>query len=128
MIHSRGDHWILTSNIGGADGVVNVYDSVYRTVDKATSAVITSLFRSSAIKIVKSPKLKGGTDCGVFTIATATATALAHGIMTPSSFDQTAMRQHPSKLFQRTFDDCISMLLIIIRMNVIHDTVVIMLL
>ena len=39
VIHSRGDHWILASNIGCANGDVNVYDSVYRSVDKATIAV-----------------------------------------------------------------------------------------
>ena len=77
VIHSRGNHWILASNIGCANGDVNIYDSVYSSVDKATIAVITQLFQSSAVKMVKSPKQKGGTDCGVFAIAT--ATALAHG-------------------------------------------------
>ena len=72
--------------------VINVYDSVYRSVDKPTIAIITQLFQSSAFKIVKSPKQKGGTDCGVFAIAT--AIALAHGILNVSSYDRSAMRQH----------------------------------
>ena len=98
MIHSRGDHWILASNIGCANGDVNVYDYVYRSVDKVTIAVITQLFQSSAVKIVQSLKQKGGTDCGVFAIAA--ATALAHGILNVSSFDQSAMRQHLVNCFK----------------------------
>ena len=98
MIHSRGDHWILASNIGCTNGDVNIYDSVYSSVDKATIAIITRLFQSSAVKIVTSSKQKGGTDCGVFAIAT--ATALAHGILNVSSFDQSAMRQHLINCFK----------------------------
>ena len=98
MIHSRGNHWILASNIGCANGDVNIYDSVYSSVDKATIAIITQLFQSSAVKMVKSPKQKGGTDCSVFAIAR--ATALAHGILNVSSFDQSAMRQHLVNCFK----------------------------
>lgn len=98
VIHSRGDHWILASNFGCANGDVNVYDSVCSSVDKPTIAVITQLFQSSTVKIVKSLKQKGGTYCGVFVIAT--ATALAHGILDVSSFDQSAMRQHLVSCFK----------------------------
>ena len=98
-MHSRGDHLILAANIRCANGDVNVYDSVYRSVDKATFAVITQLFQSSAVKIVKSPKQKGGTDCGVFAIAT--ATALAHGILNLSSLDQSAMRRNLVNCFKK---------------------------
>ena len=73
VIHSRGDHWILASNISCRNSVLNVYDSVYRSTDEATSAVITNLFQSSAVKIVESQKQEGGTDCVIFTIANATA-------------------------------------------------------
>lgn len=91
VIHCHGDHWILASSIGCRNGDVDVYDSVYRSIDDTTRAVITKLFQASAIRIVESPKQEGGTDCGVFAIAN--ATALAHGI-NPSSFDQSAMRRH----------------------------------
>ena len=96
-IHSRADHWILASNMGCRNGDVNVYDSVYRSVNKATHAVITNLFQSSAVKVVESKKQEGGTDCGLFAIAT--ATTLAHGI-NPSSFDQSAMRRHLVSCFK----------------------------
>ena len=85
MIHSRGNHWILASNIGCGNGEVSVYDSVYSSVDEATMAIITHLFQSSKVKIVKSPKQRSGSDCSVFTIAM--ATALAHGILNVSSFN-----------------------------------------
>ena len=34
IIHTRGNHWILASNIGCDEGRVNVYDSVYKSVDE----------------------------------------------------------------------------------------------
>ena len=74
-----------------------MYDSVYRSTDEATSAVITNLFQSSAVKIVESQKQEGGTDCGIFAIAN--ATALAHGI-NPSSFEQSATRRHLVNCFK----------------------------
>ena len=46
----------------------------------------------------RSPKQKGGTGCGIFAIAT--ATALAHGILNVSSFDQSAMRRHLVNCFK----------------------------
>ena len=98
VIHSRGNHWILASNIGCGNGEVSVYDSVYSSVDKATMAIITHLFQSSKVKIVKSPKQMGGSDCGVFVIAM--ATALAHGILNVSSFNQSAMRPHLVNCFE----------------------------
>jgi hypothetical protein len=91
VIHSRGDHWILASNIGSRNGDVSVYDSVYRSIDKETRAVITNLFQSSTLKLVESQKQEGGADWGIFAIAT--ATALAHGIK-PPSFNRSAMRRH----------------------------------
>lgn len=91
VVHFRGDHWILATSIGCRNGDVSVYDSVYRSIDEEACTVITNLFQSSAIEIVESPKQEGGTDCGVFAIAT--ATALVHGVI-PSSFNQSAMRRH----------------------------------
>ena len=34
IIHTRGNHWILASNIGCEEVRVNVYDSVYKSVDE----------------------------------------------------------------------------------------------
>ena len=100
VIHSNADHWIVASNIGCRNGVVNVYDSVYRSVDKATRAVITNLFQSSTIKTIDSQKQEGGTDCGLFAIAT--ATALSNGINS-WNFDQSALRSHLVNCFKQDF-------------------------
>ena len=47
IIHSRGDHWIVASTVGCKGSEVLVYDSVYCTLDKATTDVIANLFSSS---------------------------------------------------------------------------------
>ena len=44
MLHTRGDHWITVSNIDCAPGTINVYDSAYSSVDKATENIIYHLF------------------------------------------------------------------------------------
>lgn len=95
VIHSRGNHWILALNIGCGNGEVSIYDSVYSSVNKATMAIITHLFQSSK---VKSPKQRWGSDCGVFAIAM--ATALAHGILNVSSFNQSVVRCHLVNCFE----------------------------
>ena len=91
IIHTRGNHWILASNIGCEEGRVNVYDSVYKSVDEQTERIITTMFHPSTICVVDSQKQDGGVDCGVFAIAT--ATSLAHGVHL-ATFDQSAMRKH----------------------------------
>ncbi len=120
VIDSRGDHWIPASNIGCANGVVTVYNSVYRSVDKVTSAIITNLFQSSATKIVESPKQKGETDCGAFrhSYSYCSCSWNHESIQFRPNGNETA----PSKLFQGTFDDFICVLLIIIhvRMDIIQ--------
>ena len=37
MIHYRGDHWIATSNVGCENGDVNVFDSIYKSLDKPSN-------------------------------------------------------------------------------------------
>ena len=72
IVHSRGDHWIVASTILATK--VNVYDSVYRTVDRNTSKIIKNLFPSSAsTELVRINRQTGGQDCGVFAIALSTA-------------------------------------------------------
>ena len=45
-----------------------MYDSVYCTLDKATTDVIANLFSSSAVKMTNYQKQERGTDCGLFVI------------------------------------------------------------
>ena len=60
VIHSRGDHWVLASTVGSKDGEVYVYDSMYHSLDKATTEVVINLFHSTSIKLIDSQKQKGG--------------------------------------------------------------------
>ena len=62
IIHTRGNHWTLASNIGCEEGRVNVYDSVYKSVDEQTERIITTMFHPSTICVVDSQKQDGGVE------------------------------------------------------------------
>ena len=99
IIHCRScDHWIVASTNACKDGDVCVYDSVFSTLDKETNEVVANLFPSASVKVIKSQKQVGGTDCGLFAIAT--ATALAYGTdPTSITFIQAAMQSHLVQCF-----------------------------
>ena len=66
VIHCRSrDHWIVTSTIRCKDGVVNIYNSVYSTLDEETKEVIANLFHSATVKMMKTQKQEGSKDCGL---------------------------------------------------------------
>ena len=68
IIHSRGNHWIITSTIHARDGVVQVYDSIYSTVDYGRRSVINNPFpSSSSVELIKVQKQIGGKDCAIST-------------------------------------------------------------
>ena len=46
IIHCCGEHWIAASTLLAADDEVKVYDSVYRTLDRATKSIISNLFQT----------------------------------------------------------------------------------
>ena len=46
IVHSRGDHWVALSTINAVADEVNVYDSVYQTLDNVTTQVIHTFFSS----------------------------------------------------------------------------------
>ena len=95
IIHSRGNHWMVASTILAGDyGVVQVYDSIYSSIDDETKRIIHNLFDpASLLELVKIPKQIGGQDCGLYAIAI--STALAFGL-DPAiiTFNQAAMRPH----------------------------------
>ena len=73
IIHDRGNHWIVATNIGCA-GTVKVYDSLYSHVNGKTKAVIVNLFGTGkCMDVVEIRKQEGGKDCDLFAIAIATA-------------------------------------------------------
>ena len=83
IIHDRGNHWVVASTIGCTD-VVQVYDSVYSSIEKGTKAVIQNLFdvpencKIHFVTVIDMQKQIGGK--GVFAIATATAILLGFNL------------------------------------------------
>ena len=93
VIHDRGNHWILASTMGCADNMVKIY---YTSVDDKTKKVVINLFDISSeprVEVMKTQKQRGGKDCGLFAIATATAIMLNINML-EIKFDQKEMRQH----------------------------------
>lgn len=73
-------------------GKIQVFNSLFSSVDVTTKKLLTQLFGEEAsIEITSGPKQVGGNDCGVFGIAT--CTSLAHGHQ-PHEFDRKHVRAH----------------------------------
>ena len=101
IVHSRGDHWIVTAMVLSTDDRVLVYDSLYRTLDRPTENIISNLFPTATIKeLVQVNRQTGGLDCGVFAVAISTALAFQQN---PAmiKFDQPAMRPHLVACFEK---------------------------
>ena len=99
IVHSRGDHWVLASTVGCENGKVNVYDSVYSSLDEMTKQVVFNLFNHRPINMIDSQRQEGGMDCGLFVVAN--ATAIAFGVdPSKAKFKQVAMRAHLAKCFE----------------------------
>ena len=87
-------HWIAASSIGCHDNSsVNIFDSVFTSLDSCSIDLIKNHFPSRTIKVQPFQKQLGGKDCGLFAIAA--ITAIAHG-EDPSqlTFIQNEMRKH----------------------------------
>lgn len=93
IIHDRGDHWVVASNVAGHDKV-QVYDSVYSAIDQGTKEVISNLFQLSnnpVIEIAEMQKQREANQCGLFAIAV--ATNILSSIST-QQFQEQHMRSH----------------------------------
>ena len=106
IVHCRSDHWILASNMTCEEGLLDVYDSVYSTIDDGTLTVLHNLFEFSDVQIVEFQKQVGGSDCGLFSIAI--ATEILFDSTTSSIYDSTklyfcqdSMRSHVLKCFEQ---------------------------
>ena len=76
IIHCRGNHWIVASNIQSSPKVLQVFDSLYSSVDGMTMKLLTKLFGVGVvIEMGNCPQQNGAADCGVFAIATCVALA-----------------------------------------------------
>ena len=101
IIHcEKRHHWIVasTTNItGGTNDIFTVMDSVYHTIDEDTKQIICNLFqygpKQPTIKLIRTQKQEGSSDCGVFAVAIATAIVLGKN-PTKSAFQQKSMRSH----------------------------------
>ena len=94
IIFDRDNHWITTSNAFAKKGEILVYDSMYTRIDKNTKTIMTNLFgQSTTARLVGSSKQAGGTDCGLFAIANATALAFKIN-PTDIMFEQSTLLQH----------------------------------
>ena len=106
IIYCQGrHHWITVTSVNCKAGEVKVFDSAYSFCDKETIGVINNLFmddsmRTPTLTMGRCQKQKGVKDCGLFSIALATALAFE---LHPSKlkFDQSMMRQHLVNCFNK---------------------------
>lgn len=114
IIHSRGNHWIVACVLFSEVGSVNVYDSLYDTLDDETIVVIKYLFNNENIniKMIKVQKQKGYDDCGLFAIANTVQLAKKYVAKTEAfankcdpgmvKYQQSVMRSHLVNCFEKT--------------------------
>ena len=86
VVHNEADHWLVVTNIGvHRDGVVRVYDSLYKCLTTSTLELqIASIVNTSQPKIsmefVDVQKQFESSDCGV-TICNSLLTGSGSGIL-----------------------------------------------
>lgn len=91
-IRSRGNYWLVASTMECEDEVL-VFDSLYDDLDDDTRNIIQNLFSCKNIKMATCQKQLGAHDCGLFSIAN--ATAIVNGIDPASlKYKQEDMRMH----------------------------------
>jgi len=101
IVHCQSrDHWITATTLGCNNGMVKIYDSVFRNIDDSTRQIIYKCFpRNTQIKVVgRTQKQVGEKDCGIFALAFATSLALGVDIE-HVNFHQDRMRLHLARCF-----------------------------
>jgi len=96
ILFCRGCHWITASTVGCREGVINVFDSLFDDLDDALKRALSEIFSENKLtfKMAAVPLQSGGSDCGVFAVAYATALALTQDPLHPMKFNQDGMRTH----------------------------------
>ena len=99
VLHNGAGHWLTVSSIGATKGKpeIFVYDSMYQSVGSFAKKQIAAMLASEQaridVKMMNVQRQEGGSDCGLFAIAF--ATALVNGIQPAQlNFHQDAMRRH----------------------------------
>jgi len=103
ILHTGNDHWVCVSSVGVNDGVVNLYDSLYRNVirSEVEKQLINLVGENNyvGIHVVPVQQQTNGSDCGVFSAAF--ATCLLNGIQPQKvQFDIPKMRPHLLKCLE----------------------------
>jgi len=97
VLHNGYNHWLTISSVGTTPGQMLVYDSMYSSAGEATKQQIACLMRTTEPNVTLTftdvQMQAGGSDCGVFALAFATAICFGHS---PGKFqfDQQRMRTH----------------------------------
>ena len=77
ILNDSNKHWVCMSTIGCTENTVNVYDSLNYKVSPIVVKQISSILHCQApsftIQAMNCQGQSGGSDCGLFTIATATS-------------------------------------------------------
>ena len=99
IIYSRDSHWIVATTMMCINDEVLVYDSVFNFLDDDTVGIVRNLFGCGNVKMVECQKQHSSNDCGLFSIAN--ATAIVNGI-DPKKLKciQSDMRTHLPWCFQ----------------------------
>jgi len=97
ILHNGHNHWLTISSVGTTPGQILVYNSMYPSAGQATKQQIACLMRVSepnlTLTFTDVQMQAGGSDCGAFALAFATAICYSHS---PGKFhfDQQRMRAH----------------------------------
>uniref|UniRef100_A0A1X7UCZ9 Ubiquitin-like protease family profile domain-containing protein n=1 Tax=Amphimedon queenslandica TaxID=400682 RepID=A0A1X7UCZ9_AMPQE len=102
IIHDRTSQWIVASNLRRTDNQVEIYDSVYISVNALTRTRVTNIFqpiqgKKPHLKMMKMHKQVGAQDCGCLAITIATAILI--GSDTSARFNQKIIREHLLQCF-----------------------------
>ena len=103
ILHTGRGHWLVVSTIGVQHPVVQVFDSLYTTASttlkKQIATFLTTMKPSITLHFMDVQMQSGGSDCGLFAIAF--ATALVDG-KKPGKFlfQQGGMRAHLCKCLE----------------------------
>ena len=82
ILHNGHNHWLTISSVGTTPGQILVYDSMYPSAGQATKQQIACLMKVSepnlTLTFADVQMQAGGSDCGAFALAFATAICYGH--------------------------------------------------
>ena len=97
IINVKNIHWCVVSTVGCETGIINLYDSLYGSVDPETEFLIAGMVFSPAsnltIKMVNIERQSNSSDCGILAIAY--AFDICSGVdPCKARYDSSRTRQH----------------------------------